>query len=157
MHRAIFRLHLPLLLLAVATLALAAPAMADGPFQFHSLTPCRIVDTRNANGPTGGPVLQSGNVRNFPVQGQCGVPVGAKAATVNVTVAGPTGAGHLTIFPSGGAVPLVSTLNFNAGEPALANGAIVPLSNAASDLGVSPFVLGNGQVHLILDVTGYFQ
>jgi hypothetical protein len=147
----------PVLAAAVVALSLAPAAGADGPFRFHSLTPCRIVDTRNAVGPTGGPALQSSTPRNFPVQGQCGVPVGAKAAALNVTIAGPTGAGHLSMFPSGGSVPLVSTLNFNAGEPALANGAIVPLSTNAQDLGVSAFVLGGGSVHLIIDVTGYFQ
>lgn len=141
-----------------ALIAIApAPVAADGPFQFHSLTPCRIVDTRNANGPTGGPALQSGATRSFPIQGQCGVPTGAEAATLNVTVVSPTGGGHLTLFPSGIAVPLVSTLNFNAGEPALANGAIVPLSNNANDLSAQPVVIGNGTVHMIIDVTGYFQ
>ncbi|HVS00714.1 MAG TPA: hypothetical protein VMW27_29105 [Thermoanaerobaculia bacterium] len=151
------RTMLPLLALGLA-FAAATPAKADGPFQFHSLTPCRIVDTRNAAGPTGGPALNHGQVRSFPIQGNCGVPSGAKAVALNVTVVSPAGGGHLTIFPSGTSVPLVSTLNFNAGEPALANGAIVPLSANANDLSTQPAVIGgNGTVHLILDVTGYFQ
>ncbi len=148
-------LMLPLLALGLAFAAV--PAQAAGPFQFHSLTPCRIVDTRNAAGPTGGPALTHSTVRSFPIQGNCGVPSNAEAVALNATVVSPAGGGHLTLFPSGGGVPLVSTLNFNAGEPALANGAIVPLSNNASDLSVQAAVLGgNGTVHLILDVTGYF-
>lgn len=148
----------PVLAAAVAAIALAPAAAADGPFQFHSLTPCRIVDTRNAAGPTGGPALTSNVNRNFPIQGQCGVPVGAKAAALNVTIVGPNGNGHLTLWPSGGTRPTVSTLNYLTGEPALANGAIVPLSaNVSADLTVAAFVVGGGTVHLILDVTGYFQ
>lgn len=153
-------------LFAVALLGITAmPAMAAGPFQFHALTPCRIVDTRNPAGPTGGPALQHGVVRSFPIQGQCGVPSGAKAATLNVTVVTPSAFGHLTIYPAGGSVPLVSTLNYNANEPALANGAIVPLALSAPDLSISPVVCGGGPpscpsggtVHVILDVTGYMQ
>ena len=65
-------------------LALPEPAAAQGagPFQFHTLTPCRLVDTRNPNGPSGGPILASLATRSFPVQGLCGVPVGAKAVAI---------------------------------------------------------------------------
>ena len=145
-------------LVLAAALGLAPePASAAGPFQFHALTPCRIVDTRKPVGPTGGPILQSEVVRSFPIQGQCGVPVGAKAVALNVTITQPSNFGHLTLFPSGTAVPTVSTINWSPGEPALANGAIVPLSTNASDLSLRPFLLNNGTVHVILDVTGYFQ
>jgi hypothetical protein len=145
-------------LVCAAVLGLApAPAAADGPFQFHALTPCRIVDTRKPAGPTGGPVLQSEVVRSFPIRGNCGVPSDAKAVALNVTITQPTNFGHLTLFPSGTAVPTVSTINWNPGEPALANGAIVPLSTATNDLSVRPFLLNSGTVHVILDVTGYFS
>jgi hypothetical protein len=151
--------------LALGALALGyapAPAHADGPFQFHSVTPCRIVDTRNApnsvggGSGTGGPALSSTASRDFPIQGQCGVPVGAKAAVLNVTITQPTQDGHLTLWPSGTTKPLVSTLNFAAGEPAIANGAIVPLSTNPNDLSIQPGLAATGTVHVILDVTGYF-
>lgn len=133
----------------------SAPAAADGPFQFFAITPCRLLDTRN---PGEGPALASGATRNIQVQGKCGVPVGAKAAALNVTITQPSGAGHLIFWPSGGQAPGVSTINFVAGEPALANGAIVPLStNVGGDLSTMPFVVSSGSVHLVLDVTGYFQ
>ena len=63
-------------------------------------------------------------------------------------------------------VPDTSTINFPPGTTCLANGAIVPLSAGVScstytpsscDFAVMPFVVGTGQVHMILDVTGYFQ
>ncbi len=147
--------------LAVATTLLAAstPGGADGPYQFHSLTPCRVVDTRVSGEVVGayGPILQSGVERTFPVQSNCGVPVGAKAVTVNVTAVAPTNQGRLTAYPSGIATPGVSTINFPPGTTALANGAIVPLSTQARDFAVMPFVVSGGQVHMVLDVTGYFQ
>jgi hypothetical protein len=154
---------------AALVVGIAPTGGADGPFQFHSLTPCRLVDTRNAALTVGnyGPILTSGTARIFPVQGNCGVPVGAKAATLNVTAVAPTNQGRFTLYPQGIAAPLVSTINFPPGTTALANGAIVPLSTggacpsgytpATCDLAVMPFVVGSGQVHLVLDVTGYFQ
>jgi hypothetical protein len=153
-----------LALLGIGAMSLfSAVAAADGPFQFYSVTPCRIADTRNPPGVTGGPALSHGAVRNFPIHNQCGVPggpTGAKAAVLNVTIVGPSNFGHLTIWPYNTAVPLVSTINFSAGEAALANGAIVPLTNDASfNVSVSPAIGGGlpGNVHLIIDVTGYFQ
>jgi len=151
------------ILLAVALSVIALPGRADGPFQFHSLTPCRIVDTRKPNQIVGeyGPVLTSNVERKFPVQGNCNVPVGAKAATLNVTAVSPTNQGRFTLYPSGIATPTVSTINFPPGTTALANGAIVPLAVQSmaepNDLAVMPFVVGGGQVHLVLDVTGYFE
>jgi hypothetical protein len=139
-----------------ATVLLAVPAFADGPFQFHSVTPCRVVNTRTGIGSPNTP-LQSNVARNFTIQGACGVPAGAKAVALNVTITTPTGAGHLTLWPAGTSLPTVSTLNYNAGEPALANGAIVPLAASTPDLSARPFLADNGNVHVILDVTGYFM
>ena len=148
-------------LLGVVVLGATAPVGADGPFSFHTLTPCRLADTRSPNGPSGGPVLQGNLVpRGFPVQGLCGVPVGARAVAVNVTAVNPTNGGFLTLAPSG-VTPTtpVSTVNYAAGEFAIANGAIVPLADQALhplDLEVYAMVGGSGTVHMVLDVTGYF-
>jgi len=57
-------------------------------------------------------------------------------------------------------VPTVSNLNFKAGEPALGNGAIVPLAATTPDLGLyakAGPIPGTGTVHIVIDVTGYFQ
>ena len=143
-------------------LAVSAPVLADGPFQFFPLTPCRVVDTRNANGVNGGPALTANQIRKFRMQGNCGVPVGAKAVTLNATVVSPGSAGWLGVYPATG-FSGTSTINFNAGEFAIANGAIVPLSpvGGPTDLDISAFwsnYTGNApQTHVILDVTGYFQ
>jgi hypothetical protein len=148
-------------LLALAIGLTVAPARADGPFQFYSVSPCRVVDTRSAVGPNGGPALQADQTRAFPIQGKCGVPVGAKAVAFNITAVGPNGSGFLTLFPTGLTLPLVSNINFNATIPAIANGAIVPLADQtlhAQDLSVYARVaVTGGTVHMVLDVTGYFQ
>jgi hypothetical protein len=149
----------PRVLVAVAVIGLAASlAQAAGPYQFFTLPPCRVVDTRNPIGPLGGPSLAGGATRSFPITGTCGIPPTAKAVMLNVTVVGPTGSGHLRIWPYNTTMPLVSTLNFAAGEPAIANGAIVPLTTDPT-ANISVF-LGTGpgtHADLIFDVTGYFQ
>lgn len=134
----------------------------SGPFQFHAVTPCRVVDTRNPNGTNGGPILSQPGTRPriFQIQGNCGVPNGAAAVTINVTVTGqnmtgPSGGGFLTLYPSSASLPNVSTIDFTNADGSLANGAIVPLANQAGDLAV--WLGGIGTVHVILDVTGYFQ
>jgi len=139
---------------ALACLLFANEAAAQtGPFQFYGVTPCRVVDTRNANGVNGGPGLTT-ETRNFAIRGNCGVPSTARAVSMNVTVTGASQNSWLTIWPSGQAQPFVSTINFNQTDTALANGAIVPLSTNAQDLAVRN---AQGGVHVIIDVTGYYQ
>jgi hypothetical protein len=142
-------------LLTIAGLMSAISAAAQtGPYQFFAVAPCRVVDTRNPNSTNGGPIFNTGTQRNFAIRGNCGVPATAKAVSLNVTVTAATSASFLTLWPSGSARPGVSTINFTQSDPALANGAIVGLSTSASDLSVFN---SDGNVHVILDVTGYFQ
>ncbi|BDC52956.1 hypothetical protein F183_A52710 [Bryobacterales bacterium F-183] len=118
---------------------------------FYPVTPCRISDSRNANGPFGGPILSAGATRTIPVrQSACGIPATAQAYALNATVVPPAALGYLTLYPTGQALPQVSTLNALTGT-VVANGAIVP---AGTDGSVNAFVSGN--THLILDITGYF-
>ena len=141
-------------LVVAASALVAGTARADGPFSYYPLTPCRVADTRNAAGTNGGPILSAGVTRNFQVQGVCGVPVGAKAVSLNLTIVAPSAGSWLTVWPSGGTAPFVSAINFAAGDPPTANGAIVGLSANAQDLSIKNAV---GTVHVIVDVTGYFQ
>ena len=144
------------IMLAFAVLATAVPdiAWADGPFRFFAITPCRVYDSRAGNAPP-----LSNGLHSIRVQGTCGVPVGAKAAALNVTVVQPTRAGHITLYPVGSPVPTVSTLNFVPNEPALANGAIAPLgpdNGGANDLNFIYSMAPPASGHIIFDVTGYF-
>jgi hypothetical protein len=153
------RLLRSVFLVALISFIGAPAASPAGPFQFFSVTPCRIVDTRTTpNGPTAGPSLAGGIPRSFPIMNLCGVPVTAKAVALNVTIVGPTVDGFLSIYPHNTSAPLVSTINFVAGEPALANGAIVPLTvDPSLHISVLLGTQGGGNAHVILDVTGYFQ
>jgi hypothetical protein len=150
-------------ILAACLMIAASPTISlaqSGPLQYHPVTPCRLLDTRNPNGPSGGPILQDNTERSFPVQGLCSIPVGAGAVAVNVTAVSPNGNGFLTLFPTGITRPVVSNLNYQAGVPAVGNGAIIPLADQAVhplDLRVYARVAATGgTVHMVLDVTGYF-
>ena len=128
------------------------PAGGAGALSFYPVSPCRVLDTRNAAGPLGGPILSANSTRSFPVtQSACGIPTTAKAYSVNVTVVPAGSLPWLTMWPAGASQPVVSTLNsFNGAV--IANAAIVP---AGTNGAVSVFVAGT--THLILDVNGYFQ
>ena len=122
---------------------------------FHTLSPCRIVDTRNPSGAYGGPALAGGGVRSFVVTGQCGIPATAKSVAVNLTVTQPSSGGHITVFPAGGAIPQTSVLNFSAGQTR-ANNAVLLLGTGGS-ASFSTALPPGGTVHLIVDVNGYFE
>lgn len=141
----------------------AAVTIADndpspGPGSFHTLPPCRLVDTRGLPGPVGAggaPRLESGEVRVFDAAGHCGVPPDAFALAVNVTAIAPDSQGFLTLYATGPPHPLASTLSFQAGQTR-ANGAI--LSLAGSPPGFAVFGgTASGGVDLVVDVTGYFR
>ena len=149
-------MFIPALFAVVAVVGVAADLQAQGgPYQYYSLAPCRVVDTRNPAGTDGGPSLGT-TPRNFQIRGAggCGVPSTAHAVSVNITVTNASASSWLTIWPSGASQPFVSTINFDATTPALANGAIVGLSTSTTDLSVANAV---GSVNVIIDVTGYFQ
>jgi len=121
---------------------------------FFALTPCRLVDTRNAVGPHGGPALVAGTGRSFALFNQCGIPATARAISVNLTVTSPTTAGNLRLYPAGTPLPTVSSINYVLGLTR-ANNAVFGL-NGLGELAVF-CGQASGTVHFILDVNGYFQ
>ena len=124
------------------------------PLSFHTLPPCRIVDTRGAPGPRGGPALAGNASRSFVVPGICGIPATARAVSLNVTVTQPSQTGALRIYPGMGAPPGASTMNYRTGQTR-ANNAVSGLG-ASGDLSVRCDQAA-GTTHLILDVNGYFE
>jgi uncharacterized membrane protein len=119
--------------------------------EFFPLTPCRIADTRNATGSLGGPSLTGNTARSFPVQStSCGIPSSAQAYSLNVTAVPHSSLGFLSLWPSGEAQPVVSTLNALTGA-VTANAAIVP-AGTGGDISV----LVSDASDVILDVNGYF-
>jgi hypothetical protein len=121
---------------------------------FHTLAPCRLVDTRLASGPRGGPALAAGSERTFPLTGVCGVPASARALAINVTVTGATSPGNLAIRAGGTPAGNTSTLNYSAGQTR-GNNAFVSLS-ASGEVIVRANQL-SGTVHVVLDVNGYME
>jgi len=147
------------LFLAASLISCASTVLAGGPFTYTPVVPCRIVDTRGPNGPTGGPILPASTARDFPIATYCSIPSTATAVTLTATMVGPTQNGYLTIWPYGTARPLVSNINASANETAIANSVYVPISpNQPYSLSVV-YGTGNGQgsTHVLLDVTGFFR
>jgi hypothetical protein len=130
-----------------------ATARIFDPGTFFTVTPCRLVDTRNPAGLRGGPALTANVVRTFGLATFCGIPSTARALSLNVTITGPTGAGNLRVFPGGGAVPLASSINYAPGQTRANSGTFAV--NTSGQLAVRAD--GAGTVHLILDVNGYYQ
>lgn len=119
---------------------------------FHTVTPCRAIDTRS------GSPLASGAGRTLAITGACGVPATAKAVSVNLTALNPTGVGRIVLYPGGTPVPPTSVLNFQAGMNR-ANNAVVVLapSGAGTIEALAVFGAGTGQVHATIDVNGYYE
>jgi len=138
------------ILMSFVTVAASAQS---GPYQFYSLTPCRVVDTRNANSVNGGPSLGTTR-RDFVVKGNCGVPTTAKAVSLNIAVTAASTASWLTVWPAGQAEPNTAAINFSQNDWALSNGVIVGVGAGSPDLSVQN---ATGVVAVIIDVTGYFQ
>lgn len=128
-----------------------APPGGTGALSLYTVAPCRVVDTRVGTGPLGGPTMPGSQVRDFPVtSSSCSVPSSAQAYSLNATVVPAYTLGYLTLWPTGGTQPVVSTLNALDGS-ITANAALVP---AGTNKAISAFV--SASTDLILDINGYF-
>ena len=81
------------------------------------LSPCRLLDTRNAAGPYGGPAIPPSGERIFKAIGQCGIPATAKAISVNAAVVLAPGPGNLTFYPGDLSAPAPATSTSPAVRP----------------------------------------
>lgn len=134
------------------------------PRVFIGVAPCRVADTRGVGGFTGqaGPPALTTGPRTFQIAGtvagvptQCGIPLFAVAVSFQFTIVTPNTAGNLIAWP-GGPAPSISVLNWSAGESALGNGTIVPLSPTGSLNVQINAAVGSATGHLVIDVNGYF-
>jgi YVTN family beta-propeller protein len=120
--------------------------------RFIPVTPCRVVDTRNPDGPFGGPTIQGGTYRIFPIpQGACNIPATAQAYSFNVTVVPQGYLGYLTVWPDGLGLPGVSTINSVDGR--IKAGASISPAGAAGAVDA----YASNTTDLILDINGYFE
>src|SRR6266849_5489427 len=118
---------------------------------FFSLFPSLVVDTRNGTGGFSSP-LGAGATMSPTIAGHGGVPaLGVKAVIVNVTVANPTTASDLVIWPHGATQPTASDLNFVGGQT-VPNLVVVKLSVSGQIDIFNAF----GTTNVIVDVVGYY-
>ncbi|MDQ6679261.1 MAG: hypothetical protein M3Z09_18415 [Acidobacteriota bacterium] len=127
------------------------PSSNPSALAFYSVTPCRIIDTRRANGPLGGPFIPGGTSRTIPVlSSSCSIPSAAIAYSVSFAAVPHGQLGFLTAWATGGARPLVASLNASTGVTT-ANAAIVPAGT-----GGSFDVFPSNDTDLVVDINGYF-
>ena len=119
---------------------------ATGGDSYVPLSPVRILDTR-----TDGSTLGAGSSLSLQVAGVGEVPATATAVAVNLTVTDTSSAGFLTAYPTGGALPTTSNLNWSAGETVV-NLAVVPVGSG----GAVTFRNAIGSADLVVDLQGYF-
>ncbi len=131
----------------------AGPSCGSG---FFTVAPCRVADTRDAPGVSGGPALEANTVRGFPVAGICGIPPTARAVAINLAVFLPSDDGDLRVYPAGGAEPLASSINFRPGI-VRANNAIVPLGTDGGIDVQCDMASPTGTTHFFFDVYGYYE
>lgn len=133
---------------------LVIDAQAPPASDFYSLTPCRLLDTRSAAGPYGGPQLTAGSGRSFALAGHCGIPSDARAISVNVTAVGGTAVGVLRAYAADDPIPTTSVVSFSAGSTRANNG-LVRLS--ADGTGSINLRAEGAAVQIVVDVNGYFR
>ena len=113
---------------------------------YTSLSPSRLLDTR-----VSGQTLPPQGTLNLTVAGMGSVPATATAVALNVTATNTSAAGYLSVYPAGGTPPLVSNLNWTAGET-VANLVVVPVGTG----GQVTIYNYTGSTNVIVDLEGYF-
>ena len=118
----------------------------------YTITPCRAVDTRSpADHPISGGTMTASESRTLALPSSgCGIPSNATAYSVNVTVVPPGPLATVTLWASGEARPITTSVTSPTGRTR-ANAAIVP---AGASGAISAFV--SDATDLVLDVNGYF-
>jgi uncharacterized repeat protein (TIGR03803 family) len=119
-------------------------AAGQNGLSFYPVAPCRVLDTRQNNGP---PFMGEKTVN--VVGSTCAPPTNAQAYIFNATVVPPGSMPFLTLWTDGQQQPVVSTLNAYDGF-ITSNMAIVPTNNGSID------AYAAGLTQLILDISGYF-
>lgn len=128
-----------------------------GAFIFQSVIPCRVVDTRQAVGPFGGPIFGVAETRAYSMAngGRCGstFPANIAAVSINITVTQTAGTGFVTGYATGGTLPGVASITFIGAGVTLSNAAIVPTAGgSASNINI----YASQSTHVILDINGIF-
>ncbi len=121
---------------------------------FRPTQPTRILDTRPGEERVGysGPKPTRGGTVELQIAGRAGMPgSGIGAVALNLTATEATAPGFVSVWPSGNARPLVSSLNLERAGQTLPNLVIVPVGRNGR---VSIYTLSG--THLVADVLGWF-
>ncbi|MCW1907947.1 MAG: alpha/beta hydrolase [Candidatus Saccharibacteria bacterium] len=111
--------------------------------EFTALSPARIHD---------GKITENETIQ-VQVTGKGGVPTANVSAVVaNITVASPTKAGYMTVFPTGTSLPTASTINFTPASGAIANQISIKIGPDGKINIYNKF----GDARVIVDVSGYY-
>ncbi|MFD9125961.1 N-acetylmuramoyl-L-alanine amidase [Kitasatospora sp. NPDC059571] len=125
----------------------------DATSKFIGTGPSRLLDTRTGVGtPTGKAArLHGDSSMDLTVAGRAGLPLnGVTAVVLNVTAVQPTSSGFVTVYPAGTTRPVVSNLNFTAGQ-VIPNLVVVPVKDGKVSL-----YNRAGDIDLVADITGYY-
>ena len=130
---------------------------ATGPvvpaLRFVPIPPCRVVDTRNASGPLGGPTIAGGTERDFILpNGTCGIPSTAQAYSLNAAMI-PKAKGWITIWPTGQTQPGTASVNSPDGRVKSSSVMIQAGRGGAISVSASPTTVST---NVALDINGYF-
>lgn len=98
----------------------------------------------------GGGRVAAGAEASVRIAGRGSVPANVTSVMLNVTVVGPSGAGHVTVYPCGTERPLASNLNYVAGD-VVANAVFARVNPSSNDVCIS----SHADTDLVVDVTGY--
>jgi hypothetical protein len=122
----------------------------SAPGRFVAVSPDRLVDSRQGLRAPGR--LQNGDQLTVAVtDGGSPVPAGASAVVLNVTAVDPSNDGFVSVYPCGGGVPVVSSLNPRSAETR-PNLVVVPLGP-----GGTVCFYTTATLDLVVDVTGWVQ
>ena len=144
---------------AAAGAAIAITFGGGGLFAAHALgtpsdasvlvpvVPVRVLDTRQPASPLH--AIGVGGVATLSLADI--VSPDATAALINLTVTNGTAASYLTVFPTGGEMPLASSINWANSNP-LANSTVIKLgTNKSFDI-----YNNTGTVDVVIDLVGYW-
>jgi RNA 3'-terminal phosphate cyclase len=140
---------------AINSRGVGVPSAPSAPISYMSLVPARLLDTRVDGVTVDGLFLPrvklvGGAEIALQVTGRGGVPVGAGAVVLNVTVTDPEAAGFVTVYPCGTARPNASNLNFSPGQT-IPNNVVVKLG-----AGGTVCLFSQQTTNLIADINGAF-
>ena len=125
------------------------------PTKLHTVTPCRVADTRDPAGPTAGAPLGAEMTAVVPVTGRCGIPSTAVSVAANVTVVDPTASGAVSVFAGGPITSASTEVPATTGKTRALH--LLPSLGTAGSLSFRAAMPAGASTHFLLDVSGWFE